>query len=86
MEKSPADVLASCIQAVDAEAIIAARAACGRIAERVRYIETNSGGRICTVANHAEESLFDLLHYAANYGYCNEARNAIYVGLSSNDA
>ena len=77
MPRTNDEILAECVSAADAEAIVAARAACDRIAGRVRYVETNSAGRICAVAAHAGETLFDLLNHAASYGYCAEAARAI---------
>ena len=77
MPRTNDEILAGCVSAADAEAIVAARAACDRIAERVRYVETNSAGRIWVVADHAEEALFELLNYAASHGYCAEAARAM---------
>lgn len=86
MQKSPQEILETCVKAADARDINAARAACARIAERTKYVDTGNGGRIATVADRAEEALFDLLNYASSFGCCREADRAIAeYGNSVND-
>lgn len=77
MQKSPEEMLTTCVKAIDARDINAARAACQRILEYCKYLDSNSAGRITTVADIAEEALFDLLNYAAAYGNCKEADRAL---------
>lgn len=77
MPKSPSEILAGCVTAADAAALTEARRACGRIAERVKYVETGNAGRIVAAVNFAEEAVFEALNYANSYGYCNEAARAI---------
>lgn len=77
MQKSPEEGLTTCVTAIDAGVINAARAACERIVGYCKYLDTNNAGRICTVADRAEGALFDLLNYASSFGDCNEAGRAI---------
>lgn len=77
MQKSPEEMLASCVKAVDARDINAARAACERTVEYVEYLDSGSAGRIYAAAVRAGEALFELLNYASTYGGCREADRAI---------